>query len=356
MPDEMEALQRRVSTLERMLAGATFELERVQVRQRRIVRSNRLTMATITAAMAVALLGAARHGQPTAVQQPQVLTVRAPFKVVDGAGRTIMKVSSGAGERGVSVHNDFEGKAIAFLGRVEQSSGLAVYNRGGGILAAISSSTKEGYPPGVFVYNAAEEAVAGLSTSGDEGGVVVAKDQSGEHEVQLKVKDTESGFIMYKGGKPTIQLGHFAKGNAALKIMAGNQVVAGLGESIDGSGGSLVLSDVSGDTRIRAANASGQGGQVIVYGTAGGEAGVATKGGIGSAFAGPPEAPVALLGQSETTAGAGHLALTAPGGGSAVQAGYQGNIGLVVTYAQGKPAGILSPGLKIPGFTAGANW
>ena len=131
--------------------------------------------------------------------------------------------------------------------------------------------------------------------------------------------------------------------------------MAAVGEAADGSGGALLLRDAGGD-RIKAASVPGEGGQVVVYGTGGGEAGVATKGNVGSVFAGPVESPLAKMGESETTPGAGHLYIGAPGGGAAVQAGFKENIGLVVAYGQGKPAAVLSPGIKIPGFTAGANW
>jgi hypothetical protein len=61
------------------------------------------------------------------------------------------------------------------------------------------------------------------------------------------------------------------------------------------------------------------------------------------------------MGESEATAGAGVLALGAPGGGSAVQAGFKDGGGIVEGYTPGKPVGILKAGIKIPGFTAGSN-
>jgi hypothetical protein len=93
----------------------------------------------------------------------------------------------------------------------------------------------------------------------------------------------------------------------------------------------------------------------VVFGGSGGQAGIATKGTVGSVFAGPIDAPVAKLGESEASAGAGVLDLGAPGGGSAVQAGFSQGGGIVETYTPGKPVGILKAGIKIPGFTAGSN-
>jgi len=196
--------------------------------------------------------------------------------------------------------------------------------------------------------------IGGIRAEPGRGGVVFAQIPGGASKAELT---PYRGYDFFQSGKLRINLGLGDQRNPALRfIAAGDQPVAGLGEAADGSGGRLIIKDGAGKDAIKAAIAQGQGGQVVVYGTSGGQAGMATKGGVDSVFAGPPEEPAALLGQSETTAGAGHLALAAPGGASAVQAGYQGNIGLVVTYAQGKPAGILSPGLKVPGFTAGANW
>jgi hypothetical protein len=131
--------------------------------------------------------------------------------------------------------------------------------------------------------------------------------------------------------------------------------VAGIGESADGSGGALLLQDAAGKEAVRAGVDTGQGGLVVVTGTGGGKAGIAAKGTVGSVFAGPIEEPVAKLGESEVNAGAGVLNLGAPGGGQAVQAGFNDNGGVVYTYTPGKPVGILKAGIKIPGFTAGSN-
>ena len=351
MPEDVMSLEQRVATLERALASTRGELDRVTHERRRAVQWSRLAAGALVAGVATVLLGAARGGSPAAMQEPQVLTVRAPFKVVDEAGRDVLRVEAG-GDRGLMVFTGDE--RIGFLGQEGSFVGLEVWNKAGSMVGNFGDDGSGN--PGLAVYNAAEEPVAEVGTSKDEGGYVAAYDQGRANQAQLKVNSDEAGFFMINAGKPGVQLGRFAKGNAALKIAAGGKVVASMGESIDGSGGAFILGDASGETKIKAANAPGQGGQVVVYGTGGGQAGIATKGNVGSAFAGPIDAPIAKMGESETTPGAGHLMLAAPGGGSAVQAGYKGSGGLVVAYGQGKPAAILSPGIKIPGFTAGANW
>jgi len=104
MPDDMESLQRRVAALESALAGASVELEQVDRKQRHCMRSNRLTMATVVAASTIVSLGAARYGLPQAMQQMQPLTVRAPFKVLDDAGKPVLVVDKD-NVRGITVHS-----------------------------------------------------------------------------------------------------------------------------------------------------------------------------------------------------------------------------------------------------------
>jgi hypothetical protein len=286
------------------------------------------------------------------MQGPQPLTVRAPFTVLDDAGRPVVTVEAGE-ERGLSV---FTGDTkIGFLGKMDAVAGLEVWDRGGRLVAQLGAGpSNEGFS-GLKVFNAAEEEVAGVMTSRDEGGLIGATNQSHSEQVQLKVNDDAAGFMYIKAGKPVINLGRAEKGNLALRVRANDQIVAGIGDAADGSGGALLLRDPTGTLAVKAAIASGQGGQVVVYGSGGAEAGIAAKGTVGSAFAGPIEAPVAKMGQSETTAGAGVLDLEAPGGGSAVQAGFSQGGGIVETYTPGKPVGILKAGIKIPGFTAGSN-
>jgi hypothetical protein len=291
------------------------------------------------------------------VQTPQVLTVRAPFNVVDGGGHPVVAVTADGSGRGLDVFSS-SGQRVVEVGDWINSGilGVGVRSRAGVDIALLGEHRGDA-KNGVVIYNEAGVGVAGVSTSASGDGMVYATDVSRTDQLQMKVTGTQSGFYFYTAGIKRAFLGRHEKGNTALSITAGGDVnVAALGESAGGEGGALRLRSPDGSSEVRGGIAPGEGGQVLVIGAGGGQAGIATKGSVGSAFAGPPEEPVALMGESEVTAGAGHLMLAAPGGASAVQAGYQGNTGLVVTYAQGKPAGILSPGLKIPGFTAGANW
>ena len=355
MPEDQLSLEQRVRSLEDALAAAHRRLEQLAAARRSSLRSRRFATGTLlTAAMGSVLIGASRISPPSAMQGPQPLTVRAPFEVVDEAGREIVVVSTEQGARGLAVYNDFEKNEVVFLGRDETNfSGISVANRAGVKVAELGQSTN-GYP-GLYVYNAAQKEVASVSTSLDEGGLVTAMNQGGSEQAQLKIRDDMAGFIYIKAGKPVINLGRGEKGNLALRIKSGENTVAGIGESADGTGGALALQDAAGKDAVKAGIASGEGGQVVVTGTGGGRAGIATKGAVGSFFAGPIEAPIAKLGESETNAGAGVLQLGAPGGGSAVQAGFSQGGGIVETYTPGKPVGILKAGIKIPGFTAGSN-
>jgi hypothetical protein len=310
MAHDMRSLDERVAVLESALVGATEELARVSAGYRRLRRANQLGGIAFAATLTMVLLGAAHGGLHSGMQGPQALTVRAPFTVVDDAGRPVVTVEDGE-ERGLSV---FTGDTkIGFLGKMDAVAGLEVWDRGGSLVAQLGAGpSNEGFS-GLKVFNAAEQEVAEVMTSRDQGGLIGATNQSHSEQVQLKVNDDAAGFMYIKAGKPVSALA------------------------------------------VKAAIASGQGGQVVVYGSGGGQAGVATKGSVGSAFAGPVDAPVAKMGQSETTAGAGALDLEAPGGGSAVQAGFSQGGGIVETYTPGKPVGILKAGIKIPGFTAGSN-
>jgi hypothetical protein len=351
--EDIKSMEGRVAALERALANATRELERVNGRQQRLLRLNGFVGGGFLVGVMMMLLGVAPAIAPVTVQSSQPLTVRAPFKVVDQSGRPVLNVEAqGPNGRGLYVYS--ASSQIAFMGAGQNKFGGLLVWREGGQLAAMLGDDAESRP-GLFVPNASGKFVSVVSVSDDQGGAIMATSDDGSEQAQLKVKRDFAGLWYYENGKPVVKLGRGDKGTMALKINNGDDMVAGLGESLDGSGGSLLLNDPSGELRVKAAIARGSGGQVIAYGF-GGQAGIATKGGVGSVFAGPVEDPVAILGQSENTSGAGRLALAAPGGGAAVQAGYQKNMGLVVTYASGKPAGILSPGLKIPGFTAGSNW
>ena len=352
MAEDMRSLEERMALLESALAKATGELQRVHGGYRRLVRANRLGGIALAVSLATVLLGGARGGVSSSMQQPQPLTVRAPFKVVDDGGRPVVTVEGGE-ERGLSV---FTGDVkIGFLGYEGAKAGLQLWDKAGGLVAELGATPSNLGSSGLHVYNAAEEEVAAVMLSHDQGGLIVAANQSKSEQVQLRVNDDAAGFMYIKAGKPVINLGRAEKGNLALRVRANDQIVAGIGDAADGSGGALLLREPTGALAVNAAIASGQGGQVVVYGTGGGQAGIASKGSVGSAFAGPVDAPVAKMGQSETTAGAGALDLEAPGGGSAVQAGFSQGGGIVETYTPGKPVGILKAGIKIPGFTAGSN-
>jgi hypothetical protein len=357
--NDMKLLEQRVAALESGLASATREVERMHAEHRRAIRRNGFAASGLLACVGAMLLGAAPRILPVESQKPQPLTVRAPFKVVDEKGREVAAVDAhGTIGRGLSIFSDVN--QIAFMGESDTKfGGLQVWHEDGTRIAMLGDEAAAAERPGLRVFNRGSREVALVTISDDQGGAILATSEDGSEQAQLKIKRDLAGFWFYQAGKLVLKLGRAEKQNIALTMNNGDDVVAGLGESVDGSGGSLLLNDPSGELRVRAGIARGQGGQVVVYGAGGegsGQAGIATKGSVGSVFAGPIEEPVAKMGQSENTSGAGHLALAAPGGGMAMQAGYQKNMGLVVTYAEGKPAGILSPGLKIPGFTAGANW
>jgi hypothetical protein len=353
MEDQM-VLEQRVRALEDALAAAERRMDQMAMARQGSLRSSRLAAGGFLMATVSVLIGAARGGLPTAIQAPQPLTVRAPFKVVDGSGTEIAVVLDEGGQRGVKVRTS-DGVPLAFMGVQDNGTGIIVNNRATESAVFIGDiESQSGVYQGVTVSNGPSGGVVGVYADGRGGHVEV---DNLDHSLQSFVEGA-TGFQFRKAGVQTAQLGPGDKGNMALRIGgAGNkaQLVAALGESADRSGGGLLLKDAAGKDAIKAAIAPGQGGQVVVYGGGGGQAGIATKGTVGSIFAGPIDAPVAKLGESEASAGAGVLELGAPGGGSAVQAGFSQGGGIVETYTPGKPVGILKAGIKIPGFTAGSN-
>lgn len=349
MTDGAASLEQRVVALECALASARDELERVAAARRDATRSGRLAAGVLVAGLGALILGAAGHGgERRVMQEPQVLTVRAPFKVVDQAGKTILEVNTEGSQRFLKVRSA-EGSTIGALGLLTKESGLYVANPAGEPVAVVGDLDLAEQGPvreGVFVGLNGHVTAAMQSTpegsgfvqawSGDQGTVAfLTGDKSG------------AGYFLEENGKPRVELGRLAAGNHALKIHDQANVLAGIGETIDGSGGGMLLRNSAGMTTITVGNAGGDG-QVVVRGGGGGQAGIATRGAFGTVFAGPISAPEAELAQSEAHPGAGVLALTL-GGASVVQAGYDGQGGRVEAFGEGKPVAVLKPGIKLPG-------
>ncbi|HEU4642977.1 MAG TPA: hypothetical protein VFS44_11030 [Gemmatimonadaceae bacterium] len=350
MTDSAGSLEQRVAALERALASARDELEGVMAqRQRHRVRPGRLAAMVLVMAVGTVVVGAAgRGGERRAMQEPQVVTVRAPFKVVDEAGKTILEVNTQGVQRFLKVRSA-EGNVIGALGILENESGLYVANQAAepvALIGDIGLAAEGSLHEGAFVaVNGRPTAAIASTPEGD--GYVAAWSRDGGAAALLRAEKSRAGYFLEENGKPSIELGRLAAGNHALKIRDKANVVAGIGETIDGSGGGMLLRNSAGVTTITAGNAEGDG-QVVVRGGGGGQAGIATKGAFGTVFAGPIGAPEAELAQSQAHPGAGVLALTL-GGASVVQAGYDGQGGIVEAYGQGKPVAVLKPGVKLPG-------
>lgn len=114
MPNEMlNELQRRVSLAEQEAARTRTQIQELVRQDDRRKRFMRRSGAVGMAVLVLAGLGARTSGTQ-AQAGPQVMTVRAPFVVVDAAGKAIMRVGDAAGpeSRGMNIY-DAQGRLVA---------------------------------------------------------------------------------------------------------------------------------------------------------------------------------------------------------------------------------------------------
>jgi hypothetical protein len=260
---------------------------------RRQLLLGRLMGAAGTGALAMALSlapgVAGRSGAAPAPAKAAPLTVRAPFTVVDALGAPQLKVGTVGSERGV------------FLSA-----------RGNETAATLGARAGGGF---VRLMRAGPSALAVIDLSYAE----------------------SPGLSFGVGDTDWLHVGTGPGGNARLLISSRDgKPMAGIGEDLKGSGG---VAQVRGTDGKMAAE--------IVGNALGGSASATTSDGTPMAqltsndgrgafkiYTGAGK-PVAAFGEDSAHPGAGVFALMQPGGGLAVDAGFNGSVGFVRAYPQG---------------------
>jgi hypothetical protein len=190
-----------------MRRGTTVEQQLEEIRQRlecaeRELQALRSRSRRLRWLAALAFVGAAAFivTQPTAsrVQAAQFLNrrpavnIRAPFTVVDDAGRPILQVGSDSQMRGVLLF-DASGKLVCGIGTTEQQRGVAVFDSQEKLIAGLG----EGRTPdavatgrGLTVLDPAQKIVGtlGVGQNGtNQGRGVSVNDETGKQVVGLGV-------------------------------------------------------------------------------------------------------------------------------------------------------------------------
>ena len=327
----------RLELLERRLASAERELAAGRRRGR---RTSGVALASICGALLMAFRVPAAGPEP--------LTVKAPFVVLDAAGRPLVSVGEGDdGGRGVYVNNN-TGEPVAGLFVAHETGQVRVAAQGG--TAAGSATmwvTEDGLPRialegvggaqlvdlGVAdnkqtqlnVYNRAGENIARVGEQANGAGMLMASSADGSATSTLGVNDAgQAGLRIKAGGRVLAELGAAEKGNMRLKIWgAQGAPVAMIGSSADGSGGAMVVNGGDGKPRGSLAVADG-GGQLFVWGagsTALAQVGVDGGRGTLRVF---NKSGGSVVWADETAQGAGHFAVADPSGAAAAEMGYNG--------------------------------
>jgi hypothetical protein len=211
MAQEVRSLDERMAVLENALVRSTTELDRVSAAYRRMVRTNRLVGIGFAATMAAVLLGAARGGFSAARQEPQPLTVRAPFKVVDDAGRPVVTVEA-TNQRGLFVRSA-EGVPLVGLGAWGSATGIEVQNRAHEIVADLGTFEGEQAVEQVLVlYSGPHRQAVVIRASPDLGGLIFSNSSDGATYSELSAN---RGYAFGQGNVERINLGPGEKHNLA---------------------------------------------------------------------------------------------------------------------------------------------
>jgi hypothetical protein len=292
---------------------------------------------------------------PATVQQP--LKVKAPFEVVDDAGKTIMRVQDrdaggpkeGALGRGAYIYDD-SAKAVVDLtsstaggGRIRVTS--ASDDQTFVVMAAAAETTAmqvtiggkrgvligrdQGKDAVVQVYNASEKPAASLERHGEGGAINVYG--SGDKPVATLQSDAGDGKLWVNDKNGQQVAGVFAKDNGGVvKVMKSgdantyttiNAIDGGLGLMVRKGGAKKAFVGTSGD--------SGEKGSIFVYGSGDNPiAGITSYGGgKGMVAVYSQTAAIAFLAESDKHAGGGSITATDPAGNGVFSAGYTGDGG-----------------------------
>lgn len=326
----------RLELLEVRLASAERELAAGRRRGRRA-----------TGAALVSICGALLMAFRAPAAGPEPLTVKAPFIVLDAAGRPMVTVDEADDGRGVFVNNR-AGKSVAGLFMAHETGQVRVAAQSGSAAGSATMwVTEDGLPRialegvggaqlvdlGVAdnkqtqlnVYNHAGETIARVGEQANGAGMLMASSADGSATSTLGVNDAgQAGLRIKAGGRVLAELGAAEKGNMRLKIWgAQGAPVAMMGSSADGSGGAMVVNGGDGKPRGTLSVADG-GGQLYVWGAGPSAlAQVGVDGGRGTLRV-LNKSGGSVVWMDETAQGAGHLAVADPSGAAAAEMGYNG--------------------------------
>ncbi len=323
----------RIETLERRLASAEREL----AAGRRWAR--RATGAAVT------LCGAVLMAFHPPAAPPETLTVKAPFVVLDAAGRPLVVVGDTQDKRGLFVANG-AGEPVAGLFSVRDGGQVKIDAPGGGAASAAMWITKEGKsrleldgPGGVPVatlgvtddqsqlniFNTAGANVVTLRSQPNSGGAVTAYSSDRSSYSALGANDQgQAGVRIRSGDRILAELGESQKGHVRLKLSnPQGQPVAVVGSNPDGSGGTIIVANGTGN-RLGSLEATAGGGQLSVWGagqTPLAQVGVDGSKGMMRIY---NQNGASVVWMNESAGGAGHIAVADPGGAAAAEMGYNG--------------------------------
>jgi hypothetical protein len=295
----IDRLERRIADAEALLSLLRVELRAADRREaRRLFTWKALTACSLTSSLALVVLTVAPRppGEAVALATP----VKAPFHVVDKAGKILLRVEENyQGHRGVFVHNR-GGKTSAQMGESKKGNGFAeVFDAGG------ATTTLLGGVGGLAIWK----------------GDIVVSDENKRKRTEIgrqgvRVFDDAEQAIARFGADPSNKFGTLvvgAGGTTMVAVLAGGEV------------GSVTVSDSAGKT---VADIGAAGVQVFHDGTS-----------------------VARLGLSPGGTGAGYLAIGNPGGSAVVEAGMlPDGFGVVRAY----PLSGNTP-IPIPNFIQGSR-
>lgn len=227
--------------------------------------------------------------KPGAAGDDEAMTVRAPFVVLDKAGRTIFRVDT-VDDRATAVVGNplgaqavlgidpagngsmrlFDAKRIPNVWLSAKAEGGDLLLTGNGSKNAVTLSIDRGGAGLVKVFNAAGRAVTALSSNASGGQVLVADAQTGKNTAMLSTSASGGNVMVYAPEGRGARAAMSADGDSGLIAVfntgASGIPVAAL-ETGSGGAGRLVLTDSAGNTMV--------------------EAGMVTSTGIGIVKAGP---------------------------------------------------------------------
>ncbi len=333
--------------LESRLARAEQQVERTRaelvVLQKRAAGRLRLRRDGILAILGLGLMLSVSRVLDTQAQgsQPQVLTVRAPFRVVDAAGTAILTVDAAEGTPRLVLGNTAAGGETFGVGK-SGAGFMSVRNAAGKLGAAIGQYQDGGM--GLYVLASDGVAVEGSLAldSSSKGQLHVGGDQTGG--ATIGVGKSSSGFVLVRrpDGKDGVTLGQLGGRPMSVSVFGENQkelvslktdqkggtvqVMTAAGTTVGGllaseAGGGLALTGPAGGKSAVSLSVAGYGGVVRVFpqggGTAQAEFTTSAAGGAVTAYNGTG-APIAMVGSKD---GKGYLELSDPSGTRMVEAG-----------------------------------